>query len=42
MKNKIYELVGRAVVLLASWGLSVYTTINLIIFLLDNCCPTLW
>ena len=41
MKNKIYELVGRAVVLLTGWSLSVYATMNLIIFLLDNCCTTI-
>ena len=41
MKNKIYELIGRAVIILAGWGLSVYATINLLIFVLDNCCTTL-
>ena len=41
MKNKIYELTGRIVIFLAGWGLSVHSTINLIIFLLDNCCTTI-
>ena len=41
MKNKIYELIGKIVVLLAGWGLSVYATTNLLIFILNNCCTTL-
>ena len=41
MKNKFYELVGRAVIFLASWGLSVYAATNLLIFILNNCCTTL-
>ena len=41
MKNKIYELIGRATVGLAGWGLSVVALYNLMIFILDNCCTTL-
>lgn len=41
MKNKFYELIGRAVVYLAGWGISIYGFINLFVFLIDNCCTTL-
>lgn len=41
MKSKIYELTGRIVIFLACWGLSVYATMNLIIFILNNCCTTI-
>ena len=41
MKNKIYELIGRATVFFAGWGVSVVATYNLMIFILDHCCTTL-
>ena len=41
MKNKFYELIGRAVVFLAGWGIGIYATMNLIVFILEHCCTTL-
>lgn len=41
MKNKIYELIGRATVALTTWGISVVAIYNLMVFILDNCCTTL-
>ncbi len=36
-KNKIYELIGRAVTFTASWGLCVFAVYNLAIYILDKC-----
>ena len=41
VKNIMYELIGRATVVLAAWGISICSFYHLIIFLLNNCCTTL-
>lgn len=35
--NKFYQIVGKATTFLAGWGISVYATYNLMIFMLNNC-----
>lgn len=41
MKRKIYELIGRATVWIGGWILAEYIGIQLLIYILDNCCTTL-
>ena len=41
MKKLFYELIGRIVIFLAGYGLSVYATYQLMIFILDNCITTI-
>jgi hypothetical protein len=40
-KSRIYELIGRITVFLIVWAISVFSLINLSLYVLNNCITTI-
>ena len=41
MKSKIYELIGRAVVYLGFWIMATSVAMNILVYVVCNCCTTI-